>query len=85
MIEYEIQTDDLHRRVWVHASDGSTVARFDTRFGMDIHTTVSEQMAGASQCLHCTHSRPTQKDWKVFREKIHHHFGVLIPEDAVTL
>ena len=36
------------RTVWVHA-----VGRFSLQFGMDAHTTITEQLAGAAQCLHC--------------------------------
>lgn len=82
---YEIQEDELRRRVWVHGPDGSTVARFDTRFGMDIHTTVTEQLAGASQCLHCTHAKPSLADWEDFRQKVADHFGVNVPRSAVDI
>ncbi len=50
--------------VWVHVMDGSTVERFSKRFGLDVHTTVTEQIAGASQCLHCTHETPGPLDFE---------------------
>lgn len=83
--EYVLQKDELQMRVWLHGPDGSTVARFDTRFGMDIHASVTEQMKGASQCLHCTHTKPTLEDWEVFRSKIKDLFAFDIPADAVAI
>jgi len=83
--DYEIQLDDLRRRVWVHGSDGSTVARFDNRFGMDIHRSITEQLAGALQCLYCTHEQPSLSDWETFRCKVEQHFGVLVPASAVEI
>lgn len=64
--------------VWVHALDGSTVGRFDWRFGMDVHTTVSAQFNGASQCLHCTHTRPTADDWQVFCAVMWREHGIFV-------
>lgn len=34
---FEIQLSANGETVWVHASDGSTVGRYSTRFGMDVH------------------------------------------------
>ena len=58
---------------WAHPLDGSTVGRFSKRFGMDVHRTITEQMAGASQCLHCTHERPNQSDWLKFCDLMQKH------------
>jgi hypothetical protein len=71
--------------VWVHASDGSTVGRFSLRFGMDVHTTVSLQLQGASQCLHCTHSAPTHADWLLFCDLMARHYGIAVPPDILSL
>lgn len=81
--ENAVQVDELGRRVWVFARDGSTIARFDSRFGMDIHTTVTEQMTGASQCLYCTHEKPSAEDWDLFRHKVKEHYDIDIPKHAV--
>ena len=62
--------------VWVHGEDGSTVGRFAKRFGMDVHTTVTEQLGGACQCLHCTHAPATVQDWQLFCELMHRHYGI---------
>lgn len=80
---YEWEPDNMGLRVWVHASDGSTVGRFDARFGIDIHTTVSEQLAGANQCLMCTHSPATEADWQFFRQWAGDHWNLAIPPSAI--
>jgi hypothetical protein len=67
--------------VWVHADDGSTVGRFSKRFGMDVHRTVTEQLAGAGQCLHCTHKPATEKDWRLFVALMHEHYGIDVAVD----
>lgn len=66
------------KTVWVHAMDGSNVGRFSKVFGIDVHRTITEQIAGASQCLHCTHSKPVHSDWLKFCElmKVHHGIDV---------
>lgn len=69
--------------VWVHASDGSTVGRFSLRFGIDVHTTTTQQLLGASQCLHCTHSAPTHDDWLLFCDLMHQHHRIVIPRDIL--
>lgn len=84
-MRYEIQEDPAKQRIWVHASDGSTVARFDTRFGMDIHNSVTDQLAGASECLYCTHEKPTQSDWTLFREYAQKLWGVQIHENSIEI
>lgn len=50
--------------------------------GVDLHTSVTEQQAGASQCRLCTHGRPTQADWALFREKALEWWGVDVPQNA---
>lgn len=84
-LEYIYQTDELKQRVWVHASDGSTVGRFSVRFGMDVHNTVTEQMAGRSECLDCRHSGSPAENWRLFRAYAQDLWGIDIPEDAIDL
>lgn len=62
--------------VWVHALDGSTVGRFSKRFGLDVHTTATQQMGGAAQCLHCTHVSPSSDDWLIFCDLMNQHHGI---------
>lgn len=76
----QVQISSDGQTVWVHAMDGSTVGRFDWRFGIDVHTTVTAQLAGQSQCLHCTHTAPTENDWQMFRQLTWQHHGVFIPD-----
>jgi len=80
-LKYEVQISLSRDAVWVHASDGSTVGRFG-KMGIDIHSTVTEQMNGASQCDLCTHGRVTAEDWTTFREEALARWGVEIPDDG---
>lgn len=69
--------------VWVYSLDGSTVGRFSKRFGLDVHTTVWEQLAGAAECLHCTHAPAGRADWDTFRLLMAKHYQVDVPEQLV--
>lgn len=69
--------------VWVHAGDGSTVGRFSKRLGMDVHTTVTQQLDGADQCLHCTHKPATGEDWATFRTSMREHYGIEVDADLI--
>ncbi|MCC4820394.1 hypothetical protein LMH81_28165, partial [Vibrio lentus] len=70
MSEYE-QNEILGdgKTVWVNNSSGDCIARFGT-LGIDIHTSVEEQLNGASQCLFCTHRKTNNKDWTIFKIKV---------------
>jgi uncharacterized protein (DUF736 family) len=78
---YELEISEQKDKVWIHASDGSTVGRFG-KFGVDLHNTVSEQMNGAPECRLCTHGKVTENDWNLFREKAKEFWGVSVPQDA---
>lgn len=84
-IDGQVEVSQDGRTVWVHAYDGSTVGRFSIVFGMDVHTTVAEQLQGASQCLHCTHTRPGQAEWQLFCQIMHRHYGITVPPSLVRL
>lgn len=79
----QIQVSARGTTVWVFSLDGSTVGRFDKRFGMDVHTSVEQQMAGASQCLHCTHERAGPAEWSEFCSLIDQHFDIKVPHDLI--
>lgn len=79
---FEIQYTES--TVWVNSADGSCVGRFSLKFGIDIHTSVSEQMKGAPQCLYCTHEPPTWNDWLDFRRLIKQHFNLEVPIHIIT-
>lgn len=82
MNEFEVQLSASRDRLWIHsAADGSTVGRFG-KFGIDLHNTITDQMAGLPQCRLCTHHRPTQADWDQFRALALKWWGVEVPEDA---
>lgn len=82
MITYEVQTSESKVAIWVHASDGSTVGRFG-KMGIDIHNTVTEQLAGKPECRLCTHGHVSETEWTLFREKALEFWGVNIPKDAI--
>ncbi len=82
--DFEVIVGDCGTRVWVNAPDGSNVGRFSKRFGLDVHTTVTEQQEGASQCLYCTHEPAGEGEWHVFREKLLVLHGVDLAADLLT-
>lgn len=81
-LEYFLQTSETRDRVWVHCSDGSTVARFGLA-GLDLHNSVTEQMQGKPECRLCTHGWVNQQDWALFRERVLDWWNVAIPENAI--
>lgn len=82
-IQYSIQTSPTRDRVWIHASDGSTVGRFGP-FGVDLHTTTTEQMNGATECRFCTHGPVGEEHWQMFRQKAKEFWGVNVPKHAIN-
>lgn len=84
MNAYSIDVSSLGDTVWVTAHDGSCVGRFSKRFGIDVHRTVTEQLDGAEQCLHCTHASAGAIEWSAFREEIAKHYGIEVPADAIS-
>lgn len=82
--EDRVQVSLDRRTVWVHADDGSTVGRFSKVFGMDVHTTITEQLAGASQCLRCTHEPPGQAEWDEFCALMQQHYGIAVDRSAIS-
>lgn len=75
---FDVQLSGDGSTVWVHSDDGSTVGRFSRRFGLDVHRTVTEQLAGKGQCLHCTHEPAGEADWMKFCSLMQEHFGVTV-------
>lgn len=82
-IEDQVQCSPDGSTIWVHALDGTTVGRFSRLFGMDVHTTFTQQMAGASQCLHCTHEPATEDDWNSFCDLILEHYKITVDRSLV--
>lgn len=78
---YEVLADTRQGKLWINGPDGSSFARFNMRTGIDIHRSATEQMAGGKQCLHCTHSKPTQDDWVFFQAKAKELWGITLPSD----
>lgn len=84
-MRYSVQVDPRKERVWIHASDGCTVGRFSAKFGVDIHTSTSEQSSGKSQCLYCTHTRPNKADWDTFKSEALRLWGVKLEDNIIIL
>lgn len=82
---YEVQYSENREKLWVHCSNGETVGRFDRRFGIDIHTTMEEQIKGADQCLFCTHEPATEEVFDQFCEKVKELWDVEIDKSRIDL
>ena len=82
---YEVCSDSIGSRIWINADDGSAVARFNVRAGVDLHNTASDQMNGAPECLWCTHGQPDYRTWQAFILAVREHFGVLLSIDAIDV
>lgn len=80
---YQVEWSVRGDAVWIHCSDGSTVGRFG-RMGVDLHNSITEQLAGQPECRLCTHQRPTMADWIMFRQKAMEWWGVNVPEHAFS-
>lgn len=80
---YYYECSDDRERIWVHCSDGSTVGRF-SKAGIDIHTSIEEQLAGAEQCLICTHEQTRQPDFEEFVRQARQLWYIDIPIDLIT-
>lgn len=77
-----IQIDESRGVVWIHALDGSTIGRFSPDFGIDVHTTAEAQMAGAPECLACTHGvDDPDAAWSEFCSLVHRHYGLVLPPE----
>lgn len=74
------QIESDKKTVWVHASDGSCLGRF-SRFGIDVHRTVSAQMRGELECLDCTHATPSLAEWRRFQNGMYLHHSVRVKDN----
>lgn len=84
--EDRVEVSEDRKTVWVHADDGSTVGRFSKVFGMDVHRTMTEQLAGAPECLKCTHQKPGKAEWDYFcdLELIEERYGIAVERSALS-
>lgn len=83
-LKYEVQYSASKDTLWIHCSSGETVGRFSSKFGMDIHNTIAEQAKGSSQCLHCTHTKPTPEDFDLFCKKAKELWNVKIDKSQIN-
>lgn len=84
-VDYQVLVEPNRRRLWVNASDGSAVARFNVRFGIDIHNSATDQLNGAPECLYCTHEQPSLADWDEFRARVKLLYGVVLAQDDIDV
>lgn len=83
-MKHEVIYSYNHQKLWINSSvDGSNIARFDTRFGMDIHNSITDQMNGKPQCLYCTHTKPTEEDFNTFCKKVKEIFNININKSKI--
>lgn len=82
-VDYCIDVSGDGGTVWINGADGSCIGRFSKRFGLDVHKTASEQAAGGSQCLHCTHEPAGPAGWSDFRLQMKEHYKIDVPADLV--
>ena len=69
------------KTVWVNGPDGGCLARFGIK-GLDIHKTTEQQIKTGTQCIACTHHRPSLSDWGAFKMKVTELYGTNIPDNA---
>lgn len=82
---YELCFDSLGRCLWINAEDGSSVARFNTTTGVDLHNTVTDQLKGAPECLWCTHGKPDYATWSEFVLQVRERSGLDLSIDAIDV
>ncbi len=78
-VDYPLTESD-GRTVWVNSPDGDCIGRF-SRFGIDVHRGVKQQMAGEGECLHCTHEKPDAEAWRVFQGEVLRHHNVTVGDE----
>ena len=81
---YQIQVAGDGRTLWVNGPDGSAVGRFSKRFGIDVHRSGTEQMAGMGECIFCTHQEAGPGEWKQFLDAVKEHYGLAVNEDCIS-
>lgn len=83
--QYQLLVNSTGSRLWLNADDGSSVARFNTKSGVDVHNTASEQIEGAPECLWCTHEQPDYETWLGFVFAVKTHYGVTLRNEDINI
>lgn len=81
---HDIQVSSNGNTVWVTGFDGTCIGRFSKRFGLDVHTTMTDQINGKKECLYCTHQTANEDDWKMFVHQIKINYDIEVPGNLVT-
>lgn len=80
----QVEVSSCGSTVWVHSGrDGSCIGRFSKRFGIDVHHTGTEQLAGSAECIYCTHGPAGPQDWARFCSEMKQHHDVEVDEQLV--
>lgn len=74
---YVVDTDGT--TVWVNGNDGACWGRF-SKFGIDVHHTGREQVAGKIQCLDCTAIEGTENPWQRFVDSMKRFHDVAVAD-----
>ena len=81
---YEIDVSACGNKLWINSTqDGSCIARFSKSFGIDIHRSGTEQLAGKGECLFCTHEPAGEDAWNKFREQVKKHYGITVRKSLI--
>lgn len=85
-ITYQVQYNSDKKRLWIHSSEGETVARFSVIGGIDIHRSIKDPAYKDSPCLYCSHtSQSTKEDLDFFCNKAKELWGVEIDKKKIKL
>lgn len=66
------------RTVWVNCNTGN-IGRFSWN-GIDVHRMFTEQAAGMSECLACSHGETHLADWRRFQMLMREHYAVIVDD-----
>ena len=80
--QFQVDASATGNTVWVNNSYGC-LARFDKRFGIDVHRNMKDAADGGSECLYCTHEAAEEREWLTFVEKVLEHHGAVVPVDTI--
>ena len=83
-MDHQIEVNEAGNTVWVNSGiDGSCIGRFSKKYGMDVHKTGTQQLAGEGECIHCTHEPAGKEEWHLFIQLMLKHYDVVIPSSLL--
>ncbi len=75
MITYEVESNNDKSKLWVHSSEGISVARF-SNIGCDIPYSIEEVESGAPHYRFFIAGQPSMNDWETFKAKAVEFWGI---------